>query len=146
MCLRELTDKHEELRIMLCKEMSGDTHNRSTGVVAACGIFINQILRAVPINKAFELFKPGKGEGVAGGFIRVTLKTGNSAPRITTIVEDEPQQLDASPPRDEDEEPPNPTGGGGGKTMRIVRNILFVAGIATAAAVVFRVKTRKEKC
>ena len=39
-------------------------------LVALCaGIFVNDILDAVPIDKYFELFKPGAGG--EGGFIRI---------------------------------------------------------------------------
>lgn len=43
------------------------------------GIFVKDILEAVPIDKYFELFKPGENpERGLGGFIRVTLKTSSS--------------------------------------------------------------------
>jgi hypothetical protein len=38
---------------------------------ATAGIFVNDILDAVPIDKFFELFKPGAGG--EGGFIRISI-------------------------------------------------------------------------
>lgn len=59
-----------ELRLMLCKEKRSQGRIGSS-VVAACGIFVNDIIDAVPIDKYFELFKP-KGGG-DGGFIRISM-------------------------------------------------------------------------
>lgn len=42
---------------------------RSADLPADTGIFVNDILDAVPIDKYFELFKPGAGG--EGGFIRI---------------------------------------------------------------------------
>lgn len=68
-----------ELRLMLCKEK----RNPSTGavgqsVVAACGIYVDDILEAVPIDKYFELFKPKNGGD--GGFIRVAMNFSTESP------------------------------------------------------------------
>lgn len=64
----EVLEESRELRIMLCREKRTGTRV-GTSVIAACGIFINDILEAVPIDKYFELFKPGAGG--EGGFIRI---------------------------------------------------------------------------
>jgi len=73
----EMTESSRELRIMLCREKSGDQAvKKSAFVVAACGIFVKDILDAVPIDKAFELFKPGETDSTLGGYIRVTMRTG----------------------------------------------------------------------
>ena len=61
-----------ELRILLCqpkKKVAGE--KQSSVVLAACGIYVKDILEAVPIDKYFELFKPG--EGADGGFIRISM-------------------------------------------------------------------------
>ncbi|KAK9803657.1 hypothetical protein WJX72_009039 [[Myrmecia] bisecta] len=64
----EVLEESKELRIMLCREKR--TGSRvGTSVIAACGIFVSDILDAVPIDKYFELFKPGVGG--EGGFIRI---------------------------------------------------------------------------
>ncbi|KAK9861246.1 hypothetical protein WJX84_008742 [Apatococcus fuscideae] len=55
---------------MLCREKRTESRT-STSVVAACGIFIEDILNAVPIDKYFELFKPGAAG--PGGFIRISM-------------------------------------------------------------------------
>jgi hypothetical protein len=68
----DVRDNSKELRLMLCKEKK--TGNRTgTSCVSACGIFIDDILQAVPINKFFELFKPRQTENPEGGFIKVTI-------------------------------------------------------------------------
>ncbi len=51
------------------------SHRPCVGTVklqrATAGIFVNDILDAVPIDKFFELFKPGAGG--EGGFIRISI-------------------------------------------------------------------------
>ena len=61
-------DGTEELRVILCKNKKGGFN---TGVVAAAAIYVQDILRAVPIDKHFQLFKPG--EGGDAGFIRLAM-------------------------------------------------------------------------
>ncbi len=46
-------------------------------------------MEAVPIDKAFELFKPGETDSSLGGYIRVTLRTGPNVPSVPTIEEGE---------------------------------------------------------
>ncbi|KAG2485856.1 hypothetical protein HYH03_015439 [Edaphochlamys debaryana] len=55
---------------MLCREKF-QGNKKGTSVVAACGIYVNDILEAVPIDKYFELFKPNAGG--EGGFIRIRM-------------------------------------------------------------------------
>lgn len=52
------------------------------------GIFVKDILEAVPIDKFFELFKPGAQESSLGGYIRVTLRTGPPGPSMDTLNEE----------------------------------------------------------
>ncbi|PNH09613.1 hypothetical protein TSOC_003760 [Tetrabaena socialis] len=66
----ELLEGSSELRLMLCREKFQGT-KRGTSVVAACGIYVLDILEAVPIDKYFELFKPNAGG--EGGFIRIRM-------------------------------------------------------------------------
>ncbi|GLC44094.1 hypothetical protein PLESTB_000929900 [Pleodorina starrii] len=66
----ELLDGSSELRLMLCREKF-QGNKRGTSVVAACGIYVNDILEAVPIDKYFELFKPNAGG--EGGYIRIRM-------------------------------------------------------------------------
>lgn len=68
----EVKDGSKELRLMLCKEKKTGTR-LGTSCVSACGIFIEDILQAVPINKFFELFKPRQTEKPEGGFIKVSI-------------------------------------------------------------------------
>lgn len=75
----EVLEGANELRVMLCKEK----RNPNTGaigqtVVAACGIYVEDILDAVPIDKYFELFKPKNGGD--GGFIRVAMNFSRDPP------------------------------------------------------------------
>jgi len=68
----EVLDGATELRIMLCREkMSATENKKSVVVLSACGIYVNDIIDACPIDKYFELFKPTQGG--EGGFIRVKL-------------------------------------------------------------------------
>ncbi|EFJ51027.1 hypothetical protein VOLCADRAFT_120532 [Volvox carteri f. nagariensis] len=66
----ELLEGSSELRLMLCREKF-QGNKRGTSVVAACGIYVNDILEAVPIDKYFELFKPNAGG--EGGYIRIRM-------------------------------------------------------------------------
>eukprot|EP00798_Chlamydomonas_sp_ICE-L_P000617 gene617-2048_t len=67
----ELLNGSNELRLMLCREKFLG-QKKGTAVISACGIYVNDILEAAPIDKYFELFKPsGGGEG---GLIRVTMR------------------------------------------------------------------------
>lgn len=45
-----------------------------TLLLATAGIFVADILRAVPINKYFELYKPKATEQSEGGFIKVVIE------------------------------------------------------------------------
>ncbi|KAG2445728.1 hypothetical protein HXX76_000334 [Chlamydomonas incerta] len=79
----ELLEGSSELRLMLCREKF-QGNKKGTSVVAACGIYVNDILEAVPIDKYFELFKPNAGG--EGGFIRIRMNfardlAGLDAPR-----------------------------------------------------------------
>lgn len=65
----EHLDGAGELRILLCRPKPAG--ERGSSIIAACGIYMRDILDAVPIDKYFELFKPG--EGLEGGFIRISM-------------------------------------------------------------------------
>ena len=65
----EHLDGAGELRILLCRPRPAG--ERGSSIVAACGIYMRDILDAVPIDKYFELFKPGEGQ--EGGFIRISM-------------------------------------------------------------------------
>jgi hypothetical protein len=69
MC-REITEQSSELRLLLCREKEANG-KKSTNVVTACGIFVTDILDAAPIDKYFEMFKPGSGK--EGGFVRLKM-------------------------------------------------------------------------
>lgn len=69
----EVRDGSRELRLMLCKDKKSGNRTGTT-CVSACGIFIEDILQAVPINKFFELFKPRQTEHPEGGFIKVSIQ------------------------------------------------------------------------
>lgn len=54
--ISEVLEGATELRLILCrKKLPGSTQS---SVIAACGIYMNDIMEAVPIDKYFELFKP----------------------------------------------------------------------------------------
>lgn len=67
----EVHEGASELRIMLCRDKMKTDDKLGTSIVAACGIYMQDILDSVPIDKYFELFKPGMG--AEGGFIRVSM-------------------------------------------------------------------------
>jgi len=74
----------------------------------------------VPIDKAFELFKPGEQETSLGGYIRVTLTLSPSTSNITTIEEnDAPAQEPIEVVERIEDEPsaPEPSGNAGGRAM-----------------------------
>jgi hypothetical protein len=115
----EVLDNASELRIMLCRDkqvpLPGGGTRRSTHVVAACGIYVADILDAVPIDKYFELFKPAAGG--EGGFIRLALDFAKDPAQL-------PQRRDALGGR-----------GGGGKKKGLggfLRPLLAVALLAGA--------------
>lgn len=78
----EVLDNANELRVMLCKDkftqLPDGTTKRGSQVLAACGIYVSDILDAVPIDKYFELFKPGTGG--EGGFIRLGVDYSSDEP------------------------------------------------------------------
>jgi hypothetical protein len=47
------------LRIMLCRPKESNGERSSSSIVAACGIYMKDILEAAPVDKYFELYKPG---------------------------------------------------------------------------------------
>jgi hypothetical protein len=61
----EVLEHANELRVMLCKDkvttLPDGTYKRGTQVVAACGIYVSDILDAVPIDKV-----GGRGGGEGG--------------------------------------------------------------------------------
>jgi hypothetical protein len=67
----EVLEGSNELRLMLCREKFQGT-KRGTSVIAACGIYVNDILDAAPIDKYFEMFKPNAGG--EGGYVRICIK------------------------------------------------------------------------
>ncbi|GAB4821102.1 hypothetical protein N2152v2_008148 [Parachlorella kessleri] len=88
----DILEGSKELRIMLCRHRRGD-EKPGTTVIAACGIFVSDILEAVPIDKFFDLFKPG--QGAEGGFVRVSMEfvtpeqvqgNGSLAPALAAAV------------------------------------------------------------
>jgi len=134
----ELTEASKELRIMLCKEKARDaTSKKSASVVAACGIFVKDIIDAVPIDKAFELFKPGETDSTLGGYIRVTLHTGPNVPSVPTIEEGESRAHEEEVAMEEEGEQPT------SKSGNLLR-ILLLAGLA-ATITIFRIKTHHKK-
>ncbi|GMH40931.1 hypothetical protein BSKO_08835 [Bryopsis sp. KO-2023] len=76
----EVSDTSQELRIMLCKErVRSESDRKSAQVIAACGIFVSDILEAVPIDKYFELFKPVADSSCGlGGFVRIAMRASST--------------------------------------------------------------------
>lgn len=68
---RDLNEAAQELRLLLCRKAQKEGKERVT-VVTACGIFVNDILEAAPIDKYFEMFKPGSGD--EGGYVRLKMQ------------------------------------------------------------------------
>lgn len=67
----DLFEGAAELRMLLCREQTNNG-KRTVHVVTACGIFVQHILDAAPIDKYFEMFKPGSGS--EGGFVRLKMR------------------------------------------------------------------------
>lgn len=67
----DLFEGAAELRMLLCREQTANG-KRTVHVVTACGIFVQHILDAAPIDKYFEMFKPGSGS--EGGFVRLKMR------------------------------------------------------------------------
>lgn len=142
----EITEDAKELRIILCKEKpregDGGSGRKSTSIVAACGIFVKDILEAVPIDKYFELFKPG-AEGDLGGKIRITLKSESAAGAagrerrglsagVAAAVQ---QRVDAY-----EHESDEPEDGGSGGTRWV-----FLAGVAGALIIAKVLASRSKR-
>ncbi|CAD7702723.1 unnamed protein product [Ostreobium quekettii] len=134
----EVTDESKEMRIMLCKEKPRDATGtrRKTDILAACGIYVKDILEAVPIDKYFELFKPGDSpERALGGFIRVTLR-GQSANQGRVPAELARKPTAATQGRAQPSAPAD------GRKGRGFGRILILCGLAAAVAVA---KTLQKK-
>lgn len=149
----EVTDESKELRIMLCKEKSraSSGSKRNTSILAACGIYVKDILESVPIDKYFELFKPGEDRDRAlGGFIRVKLRTVSSNPDqpapmqpvhknpgisadVEAALQSRLQQYEQEAGTDE-----------GGKGKRGYGRLLVVVGLATVAVLMKVAASRKK--
>lgn len=149
----EVTDDSKELRIMLCKEKprDGSGSRRNTAILAACGIFVKDILESVPIDKYFELFKPGEDRDRAlGGFIRVTLRTSSSnqarppttqpahknpgiSADMQAVVQSRLEEYEQTTAADED-----------GKGKRGYGKLLMVAGLAVMAVAMKIAVSRKK--
>lgn len=78
----EVAEEANELRIMLCRERY-QGNKRGTSVIAACGIYVADILEAVPIDKYFELFKPNAGG--EGGHIRIAMNFVQSLDELDAV-------------------------------------------------------------
>eukprot|EP01025_Chloroclados_australasicus_P066810 TRINITY_DN9229_c0_g1_i1.p1 TRINITY_DN9229_c0_g1~~TRINITY_DN9229_c0_g1_i1.p1 ORF type:complete len:190 (+),score=34.28 TRINITY_DN9229_c0_g1_i1:248-817(+) len=118
----EISDGNQfasELRLLLCREKTNNG-KRSVSVITACGIFVKDIVQAVPIDKYFELFKPGTGE--EGGYIRL---------RMNLVSEDEIKRQ-----RSKDKPKQGPLG--------LIAK-LVLAGAVAAAAVVATKKKMDQK-
>ncbi|XP_075265763.1 uncharacterized protein LOC142358194 [Convolutriloba macropyga] len=139
----EVLEGANELRLILCRK-SKPTPSVSP-VIAACGIYMSDILDAVPIDKYFELFKPGLGG--EGGQIRVSMnyspgpkrptpsssqqRSGQSGSRdVSDLARQHLQKMDEE---DEDEEGP-------GKPLIIGGAI---AGAAVIAGILLKVLKKK---
>lgn len=149
----EVTDESKELRIMLCKDKAraSSGSKRNTSILAACGIYVKDILESVPIDKYFELFKPGEDRDRAlGGFIRVRLRTvssnptrqppmqpGHKSPGLSADVEAERhsrvEEFEQGAGTDE-----------GGKGNRGYGRLLMVVGLATVAVLMKVAASRKK--
>lgn len=86
----EVLSGAKELRVIVCR-LKQDGSKTGTSVVAACGLYVKDVLQCVPIDKYFELFKPHQGG--PGGFVRVklefsTAEAGAEAAEETTPLAD----------------------------------------------------------
>lgn len=122
----EVAEGANELRLMLCKEKVSPDGRKGVSVIAACGIFVKDILDNVPIDKYFELFKPNAGG--EGGFIRIGIDfrpkdSGSSAPAAVEqpangeVARSVPAKIVKATKKS----------GGGGGVLKIVLPIVVVA-------------------
>ncbi|KAG1672621.1 hypothetical protein FOA52_002101 [Chlamydomonas sp. UWO 241] len=126
----EVLEGANELRILLCREKNTGT-KKGTSVLAACGIFVNEIIDAVPIDKYFEMFKPNQGG--EGGFIRIGLDFAG----VGAVA--------ADPNAPVLEDAPAPAGVAEQKKRRVLLPVLLslgVVGAGAAAAVMTMMKRR----
>lgn len=150
----EVSDASQELRIMLCKERARSKDDRkSAQVIAACGIFVSDILEAVPIDKYFELFKPVADANCGlGGFVRIAMRSSSSRKPLAATQEhadeiEEPVRLsrDVAAQIQErlanyNQEPQEPHGGKGRHVIPLI-----VVGAAAAVLTTFKVVTSFAK-
>ena len=136
-----------------CTPLTNSPHPRSrpslTLLVAACGIFVDDIIEACPIDKYFELFKPNAGG--EGGFIRICLdfvsdpiQMEKQGHHLTgTIVEETASQLESSGGAPPKQTTSTPTKKKGGKVALIVTPLVLLASGAAAVASFLILKSKK---
>lgn len=132
----EVLEGANELRLILCRKSRPGSS--ASPVVAACGIYMSDILDAVPIDKYFELFKPGLGG--EGGQIRVGMtyspgpvrptptesrSTSGISREIPESAKDRFQKIQEDDEDDDDAGPPKPLIIGG-----VVAGVALIAGVA----------------
>jgi len=121
----DVLDNSNELRILLCRDKNTGT-KKGTSVIAACGIFVNEIIEAVPIDKYFEMFKPNQGG--EGGFIRIGLDfspVGSQPAAMRSIFEESGSGAKAAP---------NLVSRQPAKKKRVLLPVLLSVGLSVAAA------------
>ena len=125
----------EELRVILCKNKKGGFN---TGVVGAAGIYVQDILRAVPIDKHFQLFKPG--EGGDAGFIRLAMNFSQGEPVAAPApVARSGARSGASPAKD------SKKGGGLGGVLKLGAFVAVLAGAAVAITDANKKKPKRRR-
>ncbi|KAI3428718.1 hypothetical protein D9Q98_007542 [Chlorella vulgaris] len=127
-----------ELRIMLCRPKGAE--RSSTSIVAACGIYMKDLLDAGPVDKYFELFKPGGGK--AGGFIRVAISfLEPDQVRNGTLESEEEQQPARHAHSPVEEQPKQEDRRGVGRAL--VKLGLLAAGAAAVVVVAGKVRNKE---
>jgi len=147
----EVLEGATELRLILCrKKLPGSTQS---SVIAACGIYMNDIMEAVPIDKYFELFKPGQGGD--GGFIRVGMNySAGPTPPVVSNSEDaqlsettaaEIQKRLALAKQEEEDEEDEDEDESMGKKMLIVGGGLAIASVVGGVLVSMLKGKKKDR-
>ncbi|CAG9465539.1 unnamed protein product [Pedinophyceae sp. YPF-701] len=67
----EVREGAEELRVIVCRSVKAPDGTQKHSVIAACGLYIKDVIAVAPIDKYFDLYKPHKGG--PGGMIRVKM-------------------------------------------------------------------------
>mmetsp|Transcript_18208 Transcript_18208/g.47538 ORF Transcript_18208/g.47538 Transcript_18208/m.47538 type:complete len:213 (+) Transcript_18208:96-734(+) len=135
----EVLEGSNELRFLFCRDRYHGG-KRGTSVIAACGIFVDDIIEAVPIDKYFELFKPNLLGG--GGFIRICM----NFVKDLSELQQQPGQLPSNQAAEPQAVQPKAKDGNKGRKMvAVVAPALALLVAAGTGAGIIMQKRRQDK-